>query len=106
MNLFTLEVTPPVWTPPTPYGLDVGMRLGARSRQLYSYGQFIKKVKCKYKYDNTSSMACLYKTKEPTVTYNSSETCQVRSYNYFVKKAKCRYKYDITLVHLARDPVE
>jgi hypothetical protein len=43
--------------------LDVGVRLGARSRQ-------------------------------------------VRSYNYFVKKAKCKYKYDITLVCLARDPVE
>jgi hypothetical protein len=32
--------------------LDVGVRLGAQSRQVRSYGHFIKKVKFKYKYDN------------------------------------------------------
>jgi hypothetical protein len=32
--------------------LDVGVRLGARSRQDHSYGHFIKKVKFRNKYDN------------------------------------------------------
>jgi hypothetical protein len=33
--------------------LDIGVRLGAWSRWVRSYGCFVKKVKYKYKYDNT-----------------------------------------------------
>jgi hypothetical protein len=33
--------------------LDVGVRLGARSRRVCSYGYFMKKAKYRYKYDIT-----------------------------------------------------
>jgi hypothetical protein len=38
---------------PDLYKLDVGVRLGARSRQVRSYNHFIKKAKFRYKYKNT-----------------------------------------------------
>jgi hypothetical protein len=51
---------------------DVGVRLGARSRQIRLHDYFMKKAKYRYKHDNTLSMACLYETKEPQKTYYSS----------------------------------
>jgi hypothetical protein len=39
--------------PLSSFKLDIGVRLGARSRQDRLYGCFVNKVKFKYKYDNT-----------------------------------------------------